>query len=113
MVEPIRVDRDTKEKLNLLIVEKGLHKLRVKIVNITSMVVKDWIKDPVLDKEKIIKNKKIRAERVNVDLTKEEKDKLYEIYVRYYQREVNSVSALIYNIINQYVESEFEKLKCD
>lgn len=113
MVEAIRVDRDTKEKLNLLIVEKELHKLRVKLVNMTSMVVREWIKNPVLDKEKIKRNKKVRVDRVNIDLTKDEKDKLFEIYVRNYQREVNSVSSLIYNIINQYVEDEFEKLKCD
>lgn len=102
----VRLPRETLIGLEEYIVNEGLHRYRVKASQVATMIVTDWLKNPVLDKSKLIYgrvNKEPKISRVTVKLLEEENIKIYEIYVKEYIRECSSVNVLIYNIILQFL----------
>lgn len=105
----VRLTRETLIELERYIVSEGLHRYRIKPAQVATMIVKDWLINPVLDKSKLIYGRikdEPKVSRVTVKLLEEENIKLYEIYVKEYIRECSSVNVLIYNIILQFLEEE-------
>ena len=81
----------------------------IKPSQVATMIVKDWLNKPILDKSKLIYgriNNEPKISRLTVKLLEEENIKLYEIYVKEYIRECSSVNVLIYNIILQFLENK-------
>jgi hypothetical protein len=105
----VRLTRETLIELERFIVRKRLHRYRIKASQVATLIVKDWLKNPVLDKSKLIYGRVANEPKVNrltVKLLEEENIKLYEIYVTEYIRECSSVNVLIYNIILQFIANE-------
>lgn len=105
----VRLSRDTLIDLERYIVSEGLHRYRIKASQVATLIVKDWLENPVLDKSKLIYgriNNEPRVSRVTIKLLEEENINLYEIYVKEYIRECSSVNVLIYNIILQFLENK-------
>ena len=93
--------------LERYIVSVGLHRYRIIPSQVATMIVKDWLNKPILDKSTLIYgriNNEPKISRLTVKLLEEENIKLYEIYVKEYIRECSSVNVLIYNIILQFLE---------
>lgn len=104
----VRLTRETLINLERYIVREGLHRYRVKPSQLGTLIVQDWLSNPILDKTKIIYGRvpnEPRISRITINLLDEENIKLYEIYVKEYIRNCSSVNMLIYNIILQFLES--------
>jgi hypothetical protein len=105
----VRLDREILIKLERYIVQNGLHRYRVKPSQLGTLIIKDWLNNPVLNKRKLlygrIKNEP-RMNRITIKLSEEENIKLYEIYVEKYIRECSSVNVLIYNILLQFLNNK-------
>lgn len=104
----VRLTRETLINLERYIVREGLHRYRVKPSQLGTLIVQDWLRNPILDKTKIIYGRvpnEPRISRITINLLDEENIKLYEIYVKEYIRNCSSVNMLIYNIILQFLES--------
>ena len=109
----VRLTREKLIELERYIVNKGLHRYRIKASQVATMILKEWLKEPILDKSKLIYgriNNDPKVSRLTVKLLEEENINLYEIYVKEYIRECSSVNVLIYNIILQFLENEGELL---
>ncbi|MBQ8997269.1 MAG: hypothetical protein IJ086_01090 [Clostridium sp.] len=105
----VRLTRETLIEIERFIVAKGLHRYRIKPTQVATLIVKDWLENPILDKSKIIYGRisnEPRTNRITIKLLEEENIKLYEIYVKEYIRECSSVNVLLYNIILQFLKSE-------
>lgn len=105
----VRLMRETLIDLERYIVSEGLHRYRIKPSQVATMIVKDWLNKPILDKSKLIYgriNNEPKISRLTVKLLEEENIRLYEIYVKEYIRECSSVNVLIYNIILQFLENK-------
>lgn len=105
----VRLTRETLIEIERFIVAKGLHRYRIKPSQVATLIVKDWLENPVLDKSKIIYGRipnVPKKSRITVKLLEKENIKLYEIYVKEYIRECSSINVLIYNIILQFLENE-------
>ena len=50
----IRVTEEIRIKLEEYIVIKGLHRQKIKYNQLAEQIIKDWLKNPELNKEKII-----------------------------------------------------------
>ena len=86
----VRLMRETLIDLERYIVSEGLHRYRIKPSQVATMIVKDWLNKPILDKSKLIYgriNNEPKISRLTVKLLEEENIKLYEIYVKEYIRE--------------------------
>jgi len=105
----VRLTRETLIELERYIVNKGLHRYRIKPAQVSTFIVKDWLENPILEKSKLIYGKvanEPKVSRLTIKLLEEENIKLYEIYVKEYIRECSSVNVLIYNIILQFLKNE-------
>ena len=105
----VRITRETLIELERFIVREGLHRYKIKASQVATLIIKEWLKNPVLDKSKIIYsrvNKEPRVSRVTVKLLEEENINLYEIYVMEYIRYCSSVNMLLYNIILQFLNNK-------
>lgn len=105
----VRLTRETLIELERYIVSEGLHRYRIKPAQVATYIVKDWLKNPILEKSKLIYGRikdEPKVGRITVKLLEEENIKLYEIYVEQYIRECSSVNVLIYNIILQFLENK-------
>lgn len=105
----IRVTEEIRIKLEEYIVIKGLHRQKIKYNQLAEQIIKGWLKNPELNKEKIIygTSSKSRESRVSIRLTEEENIKAYEIYVAKYIRECRSLNILLYNVLVQFVYNNF------
>ena len=105
----VRLSRDKLIDIERFIVKEGLHRYRVRPSYFATLIIKDWLKNPILDKSKLtygyIKNNP-KINRISVNLTEEEHIKLYEIYVKDYIRECSSINVLIYNVITQFLDED-------
>lgn len=105
----VRLTRETLIELERYIVSEGLHRYRIKPAQVATYIVKDWLKNPILEKSKLIYGRikdEPKVGRITVKLLEEENINLYEIYVKEYIRECSSVNVLIYNIILQFLENK-------
>lgn len=103
----VRITRETLIQMQEYIVEKGLHKYSIKPSQLGIFILKEWLENPILNKSQIIFGRvpnEPRTHRITVKLKEDENIKLYEIYVREYIRECNSVNMLINNVILQFLK---------
>ena len=105
----IRITEEIRIKLEEYIVMNGLHRQRIKYNQLAEQIIRDWLKNPKLNKEKIIygTSSKTRGGRVSINLTEEEHIRAYEIYVAEYIRECRSLNILLYNVLLQFVDNNF------
>lgn len=106
----IRITEEMRIKLEEYIVMKGLHKKKIKYRQLANDIIREWLKNPVLNKSKLIygTSNEARTSRVTVKLTREENIKAYEIYVEKYIRECRTLNILLYNILLQFIDDNFD-----
>lgn len=107
--EQVRISEDMRIALERYIVKEGLHRYNVKFTRLASIIVKEWLENPVLDREKIIYgtvSNEPRKKQVTITLAQDEYTKFYEIFVSDYVRDCRTPSILIYNIIKQFIEEK-------
>ncbi|MDU2702512.1 MAG: hypothetical protein E7C47_10285 [Veillonella sp.] len=110
----IRINKDVRDMLEEYIVENRLYRQKVTIKNLGSEIVREWIKNPVLDKKLIVTTtKKVRNGMIGFSLTEDENIKLNKIFVNEYIRECRTLSVLIHNIILQFLHKNYEGFKID
>ncbi len=105
----IRITEEIRIKLEEYIVMNGLHRQRIKYNQLAEQIIRDWLKNPKLNKEKMLygTSSKTRGARVSINLTEEENIRAYEIYVAEYIRECRSLNILLYNVLLQFVDNNF------
>lgn len=110
----VRLDENTRIELEKYLVREGLHRYKVKLSQLATTIVKDWMKKPNLDKDIMIYGSadEPRTTRVTINLTREEEIKIYEMYVAEYIRNCKSPSALIYNVFLQFVNENCNSDTC-
>lgn len=107
----VRVSEEVRIKLEEYRIKKGLHKNKVTISQIAGQIVSNWLKDPFELKEYIEAEKKskvIRSTNVTVSLKDDDKAKLYEIFAEKYIKEVVSVNVLLYVILVEFMDNNYE-----
>lgn len=107
----VRVSEEVKVKLEEYRIKKGLHKKRLKLSHVTGQIVSKWLEKPTDLKEYIEAErltKIIRTDNVTVSLNKTEKANLYKIFGEKYIDEVSSINLLVYIIIIQFLNENFE-----
>ena len=106
--EVVRINEYMRIALEKYIVQSGLHRYSVRFAKVTSGIIKNWIDNPVLDRDKIVYGaaKQPRMKQVTIYLTEDEYRKFYEIFVSDYIRDCRTPSILIYNIIKQFIEEK-------
>ncbi len=106
----IRITEEVRIKLEEYIVREGLHRKNVKYRELVSDIIKMWLKEPMLNKDKLIygTSNEARSSRVTVNLTREENIKAYEIYVDKYIRECRTLNILLYNVLLQFIDKNFD-----
>lgn len=111
----VRITEEIRIRLEEYIVMKGLHREKIKYTQLASKIIIDWLKNPVLNKEKIIygTSSKIRESRVSINLTEEENIRAYEIYVNEYIRDCRSLNILLYNVLLQFIDNNFSDFEID
>lgn len=105
----VRLQREMVIALETFIVDNGLHKYKIKLHNLATIIIQEWLENPVLDRSKIVfgtVTNAPRSSRISIRISNEENIKLYEIYVKEYIRECASVNMMIYNIILQFIENK-------
>ena len=105
----IRITEELRIKLEEYIVMKGLHRQKIRYSQLANDVIRKWLDDPVLNKDKLIygTSNEARSGKVTIKLTTEENIKAYEIYVAEYIRECRSLNILLYNVLLQFVDNNF------
>lgn len=105
----IRITEELRVKLEEYIVMKGLHRQKIKYNQLANDIIRKWLDEPVLNKDKLIygTSNEARSSRVTINLTTEENIRVYEIYVAEYIRECRSLNILLYNVLLQFVDNNF------
>lgn len=105
----IRITEELRVKLEEYIVMKGLHRQKIKYNQLANDIIRKWLDEPVLNKDKLIygTSNEARSSRVTINLTTEENIRVYEIYVDKYIRECRSLNILLYNVLLQFVYNNF------
>lgn len=83
----------------------------MKLSHVTGKIVSEWLEKPTdlkeyIEAEKVTKI--IRSENVTVSLNKTEKANLHKIFGEKYIDEVNSINLLVYMILIQFLNENFE-----
>lgn len=107
----VRVSEEVRIKLEEYRIKKGFHKNKMTISQITGKIVSNWLSSPIELKEYIEAEKKskvIRRANVTVALKDDDKAKLYEIFAEKYIREVVSVNVLLYIILVEFMDNNYE-----
>lgn len=109
----IRITEEIRIKLEEYIVIKGLHRNKIRYTQLATQIVREWLENPMLNKEKLIygTSNEARSSRVTINLTIEENIKAYEIYVSKYVRDCRSLNVLLYNVLLQFVDSNFSNFE--
>ena len=104
----VRVDEDMRVSLEKFIFNNGLYKERVKLNEVATKIVMEWIKNPILDRKKMIHSRADEPRNVIVTIFLSEKqyEKIYEIFVSDYGINCRTTNTLIYNIIKQFIEEK-------
>lgn len=111
----IRITEEMRIKLEEYIVMKGLHKEKVKYRQLANDIIKNWLKEPILNRDKIIygTSNEARLSRVTINLTQEENIRAYEIYVDKYIRQCRTLNILLYNVLLQFIDANFDDFEID
>lgn len=107
----VRVSEEVRIKLEEYRIKKGFHKNKMTISQITGKIVSNWLREPIELKEYIEAEKKskvIRRANVTVALKDDDKAKLYEIFAEKYIKEVLSVNVLLYVILVEFMDNNYE-----
>lgn len=106
----IRITEEIRIKLEEYIVMKGLHREKIKYSQLANDIIREWLKQPILNKDKLIygSSNEVRSSRVTINLTMEETIRAYEIYVDKYIRNCRSLNILLYNVLLQFIDNNFE-----
>lgn len=107
----VRVSEEVRIKLEEYRIKKGFHKNKMTISQITGKIVSNWLREPIELKEYIEAEKKskvIRRANVTVALKDDDKAKLYEIFAEKYIKEVVSVNVLLYVILVEFMDNNYE-----
>lgn len=107
----VRVSEEVRIKLEEYRIKKGFHKNKMTISQITGKIVSNWLREPIELKEYIEAEKKskvIRRANVTVSLKDDDKAKLYEIFAEKYIKEVVSVNVLLYVILVEFMDNNYE-----
>ena len=102
----IRITEEIRIKLEEYIVKNGLHRQKIKCNQLANDIIRKWLDEPVLNKDKLIygTSNEARSSRVTINLTTEENIRVYEIYVDKYIRECRSINILLYNVLLQFID---------
>lgn len=111
----IRITEEMRIKLEEYIVIKGLHRKKIRCSKLANDIIIKWLEQPVLNKDKLIygTSNEARTSRVTINLTKEESIRAYEIYVAKYIRECRSLNILLYNVLLQFIDKNFEDFEIE
>lgn len=99
----IRIPRKIVIELEKYIFENKYHRYEIKPSKVASTILKEWIDNPELDKSKMYR-RSINEEmcRLNLSISKDDYEKLFEIYVTQYVRVCNSINKMICTVLIQY-----------
>lgn len=77
----IRITEEIRVKLEEYIVKNGLHRKKIKYNQLANDIIRKWLDEPVLNKDKLIygTSNEARSSRVTINLTTEENIRVYEI----------------------------------
>ena len=111
----IRITEEIRIKLEEYIVKNGLHRQKIKYNQLANDIIRKWLDEPVLNKDKLIygTSNEARSSRVTINLTTEENIRLYEIYVDKYIRECRSINILLYNVLLQFIDANFDDFEIE
>lgn len=105
----IRVNDEVRIRLEEYLVREGLHRDKIRTTQLLTEVVREWIKKPVLNDRLILKfPSKTRGEIVGIKINEEENIKLNEIFVSKYIRKCRTLNVLLYNIVLQFLDKNFD-----
>ncbi|CAM2078032.1 MAG: hypothetical protein NSGCLCUN01_02220 [uncultured Clostridium sp.] len=111
----IRITEEVRVRLERYIVMKGLHRNKIKYSQLANEIIREWLENPILDKEKLLygSSNEARTNRLTINLTEEENIKAYEIYVDKYIRECRTMNILLYNVLLQFIDKNFNDFEID
>lgn len=104
----VRIDEYMRVCLEKYIFNNGLYKERVKLNEVVTNIVIEWLNNPILDRRKMIYSRadKFRNVIVTIFLSEKQYAKIYEILISEYSRDCRTPNTLIYNIIKQFIEEK-------
>ena len=104
----VRIDEYMRESLEKYIFNNGLYKERVKLNEVATKIVIEWLNNPVLDRKNMIYSRanEFRNVIIIIFLSEKQYEKIYKILVSDYGRDCRTPNTLIYNIIKQFIESK-------
>lgn len=111
MTTCIRVPRKVYIELEKYIYENKYYRYEIRPSKVASTILREWLDEPDLDKSKIYKRSSEEMCKLNISLTKDDYDRLFEIYVTQYVRVCNSINKVICNVLIQYFNIEIDPPK--